>query len=189
MLLSIFLASFLVFPSTLSENTNYPEPILHSTQDEREEIPVMNLTNPEFELTNNWIHLIPGEIKESEWILIVDISKQKEHVFKNRKYIKSYIVSTGSATRYSYDATLKLGIWKVRSKTKSNLNDIYGPRLMDLDYWDESDFKKTNIALHGTIEPENLGQATSMGCIYHSNSDIIELYDLISVGTLVISVE
>ncbi len=143
----------------------------------------------EVKLLDDWLPLIPSALDETEWIIVVDRSEQKDYVFQNRKFVKSYIVSTGSATRYEYDATLPLGVWRVGTKYDYSLGEIYGPRLMYLEIWRGSFFEKTLKALHGTNEPENLGQATSMGCVYHSNEDIIELFDLIPEGTLVITVE
>lgn len=143
----------------------------------------------EFKLINEWITLIPKDVEETEWIIVVDRSEQKDYIFQNHALIKNYTVSTGSATRYEYDATLPLGIWQIGTKYPYSLGEIYGPRLMYIEWWNGETFVHTNQALHGTNEPENLGQATSMGCVYHSNEDITELYDLIPEGTIVITVE
>ncbi len=54
-----------------------------------------------------------------------------------------------------------------------------GPRALYL-YRDGHD---TFFRLHGTIEPETIGQAVSSGCIRLFNQDIIDLYDRVPVGT------
>ena len=41
-------------------------------------------------------------------------------------------------------------------------------------------------AIHGTNRPESIGKAASFGCIRMSNSDILDLYDRVSVGTPVV---
>lgn len=56
-----------------------------------------------------------------------------------------------------------------------------GPRALYL-YRDGRD---TLFRLHGTTEPETIGQAVSSGCIRLFNQDIIELYDRVPVGTRV----
>ena len=68
----------------------------------------------------------------------------------------------------------------------TNLRDLaysylekYNPRT--------NQFFKTNKAFHGTNEPENIGQPTSMGCVYHFDQDIIDLYEYIPKDTLVIT--
>jgi lipoprotein-anchoring transpeptidase ErfK/SrfK len=53
-----------------------------------------------------------------------------------------------------------------------------GPRALYL-YRDGRD---TFFRLHGTIEPETIGQAVSSGCIRLFNQDIIDLYDRVPVG-------
>jgi len=44
----------------------------------------------------------------------------------------------------------------------------------------------TMFRLHGTTEPESIGQAVSSGCIRLFNQDIIDLFDRVPVGTQVI---
>jgi len=60
-----------------------------------------------------------------------------------------------------------------------------GPRALYL-YRDGRD---TFFRLHGTIEPETIGQAVSSGCIRLFNQDIIDLYDRVPVGTRVTVVQ
>ena len=47
----------------------------------------------------------------------------------------------------------------------------------------------TFFRLHGTSEPESIGQAVSSGCIRLFNQDIIDLYDRVPVGTHVTVVQ
>jgi len=54
-----------------------------------------------------------------------------------------------------------------------------GPRALYL-YRDGRD---TFFRLHGTTEPDTIGQAVSSGCIRLFNQDIIDLYDRVPVGT------
>jgi lipoprotein-anchoring transpeptidase ErfK/SrfK len=44
----------------------------------------------------------------------------------------------------------------------------------------------TLYRLHGTSEPWTIGQAVSSGCIRLTNDDIIDLYDRVKVGSLVV---
>jgi lipoprotein-anchoring transpeptidase ErfK/SrfK len=60
-----------------------------------------------------------------------------------------------------------------------------GPRALYL-YRDGHD---TFFRLHGTIEPETIGQAVSSGCIRLFNQDIIDLYNRVPVGTRVTVVQ
>src|SRR5664280_1919100 len=47
----------------------------------------------------------------------------------------------------------------------------------------------TFFRLHGTTEPETIGQAVSSGCIRLFNQDIIDLYNRVPVGTHVTVVQ
>jgi len=60
-----------------------------------------------------------------------------------------------------------------------------GPRALYL-YRDGHD---TFFRLHGTTEPETIGQAVSSGCIRLFNQDIIDLYNRVPVGTHVTVVQ
>jgi hypothetical protein len=195
-LLILSFSTFYLYPqffqNTIDTNTEKPEQLITSESEESEDENEIIQDAPreeETRLNDEWLTLIPQSLEETEWLIVVDRSEQIEYIFQNRKFIKTYVVSTGSATRYSYDATLPLGIWRIGQKVDSNLTEIYGPRLMYIEKWNGTEFVKTQKALHGTNEPENLGKATSLGCIYHSNEDITELYDWIPQGTLVITVE
>jgi len=44
----------------------------------------------------------------------------------------------------------------------------------------------TLYRLHGTSEPWTIGQAVSSGCIRLTNEDIIDLYDRVKVGSMVV---
>ncbi len=48
------------------------------------------------------------------------------------------------------------------------------------------DRKDTLFRIHGTNEPELIGQAVSSGCIRMLNEDVIDLYDRVPVGTKVV---
>jgi lipoprotein-anchoring transpeptidase ErfK/SrfK len=60
-----------------------------------------------------------------------------------------------------------------------------GPRALYL-YRDGRD---TFFRLHGTTEPETIGQAVSSGCIRLFNQDIIDLYNRVPLGTHVTVVQ
>jgi lipoprotein-anchoring transpeptidase ErfK/SrfK len=46
--------------------------------------------------------------------------------------------------------------------------------------------KDTLYRIHGTNQPEYIGQAISSGCIRMTNEDVIDLYSLVNVGTTVV---
>ena len=42
------------------------------------------------------------------------------------------------------------------------------------------------VAIHGTNQPQLIGQAVSHGCVRMTNADIVAVSDLVSVGSPVI---
>ena len=46
--------------------------------------------------------------------------------------------------------------------------------------------KDTLFRIHGTNQPEYIGQAISSGCIRMTNEDAIDLYSRVKVGTIVV---
>lgn len=64
---------------------------------------------------------------------------------------------------------------------KGPVKDAYGPWFLRLDvpgFWD--------IGIHGTPFPESIGTRATEGCIRLRNNDILELKNLVKVGTTVI---
>jgi len=49
-----------------------------------------------------------------------------------------------------------------------------------------SDGKDTLYRIHGTNQPEYIGQAISSGCIRMTNEDVMDLYSHVKVGTIVV---
>jgi len=48
--------------------------------------------------------------------------------------------------------------------------------------------RDTLYRIHGTNQPEYIGQAISSGCIRMTNEDVIDLYQRVTVGTPVVVV-
>ena len=108
----------------------------------------------------------------------------------NRLYLGSYSVGLGE-----YDST-PVGSWVVRSNSKlidpAWVNPRTGERFASADpenpignRWigirgtDERTELEEGIGLHGTIEPESIGQQMSMGCVRMLQPDIELMYDLL----------
>jgi lipoprotein-anchoring transpeptidase ErfK/SrfK len=44
----------------------------------------------------------------------------------------------------------------------------------------------TLYRIHGSNEPETIGHAVSSGCIRMTNEDVTDLYNRVSIGTMVV---
>ena len=134
---------------------------------------------------------IPNELTPTDYMFVVEIDTQTNYLFYKKTLIDSFKVSTGSKTRYKGNREMKEAVWRLGQRMAQDLAPIYGARLIYLEKYrpDLQKFVKTNKALHGTNEPFNIGQPTSMGCVYHYDEDIIDLYTFIPNHSLVVSVK
>ena len=81
---------------------------------------------------------------------------------------------------------MKEGVWRLGQRMDKGLADIYGPaNILRKDSQKTKQFRQTNKAFHGTNEPYNIGKPTSMGCVYHYDKDIIDLYTYIPHHTVI----
>jgi lipoprotein-anchoring transpeptidase ErfK/SrfK len=61
---------------------------------------------------------------------------------------------------------------------EGGINNPLGARAMYL--------SGTLYRIHGSNEPESIGQAVSSGCIRMTNDDVVDLYDRVRIGTRVV---
>ena len=50
-------------------------------------------------------------------------------------------------------------------------------------YWDAS-----GIRFHGTASTSSIGTAASHGCVRLTNDDIMEMYDVVDIGSPIVSI-
>jgi lipoprotein-anchoring transpeptidase ErfK/SrfK len=65
------------------------------------------------------------------------------------------------------------------------LDNPLGPRALYLYQGD----RDTMFRIHGTTEPETIGNAVSSGCIRLINQDIVDLYSRVKIGNRVVVVQ
>jgi len=94
-------------------------------------------------------------------------------VILHGKKIKSYPVSVGNPS-----TPTPVGEYRIRSKGK-NWGPSFGPRWLGLNVpWGI-------YGIHGTNKAYSIGQHLSHGCIRMRNRDVIELFEMIPIGTKV----
>ena len=102
--------------------------------------------------------------------------------------MKTYVVATGvsnSTPAGTFKIVNKLAnpTWfKVGAVVPPGSDEnILGSRWLGLNL--------SGYGIHGTIEPETLGQQITQGCVRMANSDVEELYTIIPLGTEVTIVD
>lgn len=117
---------------------------------------------------------LPIVAEEGEFMIEVSPLQHRLVVWQQGRKIKTYPVSVGNPS-----TPTPVGEYKVVYKG-SNWGPAFGPRWLGLNVpWG-------TYGIHGTNKPNSIGQHLSHGCIRMRNRDVIELYDLIPLGTKVI---
>lgn len=135
--------------------------------------------------------IIPGQklkVNICEFSIVVDKSQNRLFLRRDGEIFNTYIVATGEA------GSTPEGEFKIVNKLvdptwyragavvlPDDPENILGSRWMGFD--------KVGYGIHGTTEPETLGQQVTLGCVRMANEDVEDLYDIVPVGTKVIIVE
>jgi L,D-transpeptidase YbiS len=140
----------------------------------------------------------------------VSIRHQELALRRGRKIIRRYPISTsrfGLGTEQGSHRT-PLGKFRISDKIGAGVpngtifvgrvplgaddplpqtNDLILSRILWLDGVEphNANTRDRFIYIHGTRHEEKIGQPHSHGCIRMRNADVIELFDLVGVGTLV----
>lgn len=118
----------------------------------------------------------------------IEINKttNKLYLFKDGVVYKVYPVATGKYLDLTPEGTFPIVIKVINPSWKGVPGGIpqnpLGPRWNGLDvHGDGGRF----YGIHGTNAPESIGTHASHGCIRMYDSDVIELYSIVPLGTLV----
>lgn len=123
------------------------------------------------------------------YYVLINVSQNWEKIFLDGKILEENLISTGAPLRFGTGAGTPLGKFRIASKIVTNPQGEYGPYYLGLEKWQNGVFVKTDIGLHGTNEPQLIGQDASHGCIRHNNEVITRLANLLAIGTMVEIVE
>ena len=136
--------------------------------------------------------IIPGrklKVWKAPFTILIDKSQNILLLKTGGELFKTYIVSTGR------DNCTPTGTFKITNDKITNptwfkggkaippgaAENILGTRWLGLNL--------SSYGIHGTNEPQNLGQQITEGCVRMSNPDVEELYTIVPVGTEVIVVD
>ncbi|MGL4372975.1 MAG: L,D-transpeptidase [Turicibacter sp.] len=102
----------------------------------------------------------------------IDLSNRSLTVFKDGKWLREYPIAIGKK-----QTPTPTGTFKIINKAE-NPGGPFGAKWLGIN--------SPGIGIHGTNNPSSIGRAVSNGCIRLYIHDIIELYNLIDIGTEVI---
>ena len=110
---------------------------------------------------------------DSQYSITVGLDTKQLILKEAQNVIKTYPVAVGKPS-----TPTPVGNWRIIQKTL-NPGGAFGARWMRLNIpWG-------GYGIHGTDDPQSIGKAVSHGCIRLLNEDVIELYDIVPLGTAV----
>jgi lipoprotein-anchoring transpeptidase ErfK/SrfK len=92
-------------------------------------------------------------------------------LFKDGRILKAYPVAIGKML-----TPTPMGTYKVKNKAL-NPGGPYGARWLGLS------IPGGGYGIHGTNNPSSIGKNVSHGCVRMYNKDVIELFNMVNVGT------
>jgi lipoprotein-anchoring transpeptidase ErfK/SrfK len=122
--------------------------------------------------------------------IVVDKSDFRLYWVRGEVLVKVYPIAHGKRRTPTPNA-----VWKVGRKEKTPPRGVYGPRKLRLFrrvvYRTRRGrvvrFRYTNYGIHGTNEPWVIGTMASHGCIRLTNSQILDLWPQVPLGTPVLT--
>ena len=136
-----------------------------------------------------------SEFLTKAYKIIIDCNETHLYLFQGEELIKSYSVAVGNsdagkstpAGHYRIASKLKDPILVWRSGKVIPPNDprnSYGSRWIGL--VDIATGKYRGCGIQGTNVEGSIGRKITVGCVRMNNKDIIELFDLVNLGTEII---
>ena len=128
------------------------------------------------------------KIMKEKWRLVADKTTNTMSLIAGEQVVKTYPIGTGK------ESSTPVGEFKIVNRLKNptwyhegtvappgSPENPLGTRWMGFDV--------ESYGLHGTIDPESIGQSQSLGCIRMLNPEVEELFELLPLGTPIKVVE
>jgi lipoprotein-anchoring transpeptidase ErfK/SrfK len=103
--------------------------------------------------------------------IVVSLGKRQLYLLDDKKVVKAYPVGIGKILTETPSGTFRI-INKV-----PNPGGAFGAMWLGL--------SKPHYGIHGTNNPQSIGQRVSKGCIRMYNADVLDLSRQVPVGTVV----
>lgn len=129
------------------------------------------------------------KISKAKFSIVIDKSQNILTLKSDQDVLKAYRVSTGK------NSCTPVGTFKIMTKIidppwypptggviqPSDPKNVLGSRWLGL--------SKPSYGIHGTIQPDSIGQSVTEGCVRMKNADVEELYCIVPAGTEVVIVD
>ena len=135
------------------------------------------------------VDIVPEDVKEKEWFIIINKTTKILTVYKNGEIYKKYPVALGKAAtptpeyKFTIINKAKNPYWggmggKFKPIKGGAPNNPLGRRWLGL-----STERYRGYGIHGNSSPFSIGKYISAGCIRMINEDVEELFEYIPINT------
>lgn len=130
-----------------------------------------------------WIDTAHLSLYVVNGLVVVDVSERRLTYYENGKVVVETPVAVGT----DRNSTPTGHFYVTDSVTMADPNSPWGPHAFGLsarsDTITEYNGGDGIIGIHGTNRPSSIGQAASLGCIRLPNDVIIQLHEVVPIGT------
>ena len=133
--------------------------------------------------------------KNEHYKIVIVRDELRMYLYKGDEEVKNFKISCGSER---IGRPTPAGRFRVISKVKDpethwsdgtvippgDWRNPYGPRWLGLGEYENG--KYHGYGIHGTNSPEDIGKKISIGCIRMYNEDVLELFEIVKMGTEVV---
>jgi len=109
--------------------------------------------------------------RSSSYNITVNVAAKRLTLFKAGKVFKTYPIAVGKPATPTPKGNFKI------------INKAYNPGGPFGARWLGLSAPNGDYGIHGTNNPSSIGKSVSNGCIRTYNNNIIEIYNLVPVGT------
>jgi lipoprotein-anchoring transpeptidase ErfK/SrfK len=106
-----------------------------------------------------------------DYKITINLAQRVLTLYRDSSLFKSYPVAVGAP-----DSPTPSGTWAIVEKIE-NPGGAFGSRWMRLN------IPGGSYGIHGTNIPHSIGTYASHGCVRMFNEDVIDLYNMVSIGT------
>ncbi len=122
---------------------------------------------------NNSPSVVADKQSNAAYSITINIENHTLTLYKNGKVYKIYPVAVGKAS-----SPTPRGTFKITSRSV-NPGGPFGVRWLGLSV------PNGNYGIHGTNNPASIGKNISNGCVRMYNKEVLELSNLVPIGTTV----
>ncbi len=134
--------------------------------------------------------------EDFDQVLLVRIGENKLYLYEDQKITHEWPVATGQPEYMTPTGMFEVELKRYMPTWVNPAPDTWGadmPATIPPGYGNPLGLRAINwtapaIRFHGTSATYSLGYNASHGCVRMANEDVIELYDMIDVGTPIVSV-